>query len=154
LLIVLGLIYGKMAFSKDVRLILPVNSNNDIVTLTGNFTDVETENALEVEDWMTNNNNWLVNQYFTLAANAVELETENALEVEGWMTSTNNWSINKYIILAANATEMETENALEIEGWMTNINTWKLNTPAYCQHPSIGEKTPSVVESELCMFCD
>lgn len=78
----------------------------------------ETEEALEVENWMTNTNNF----YATVA---LEAETENAMELESWMTNANNF-------FSTVSLEAETEEKLEVENWMTNesnfYNTVSLET--------------------------
>jgi hypothetical protein len=78
----------------------------------------ETEEALELENWMTNENNFY-------ASVALEAETENALELESWMTNANNFFSTVNL-------ETETEEALEVENWMTNesnfYNTVSLET--------------------------
>jgi len=78
----------------------------------------ETEEALEMEAWMTNESNFY-------ASVALEAETENSMELESWMTNANNFFSNVNL-------EAETEEALEVENWMTNesnfYNTVSLET--------------------------
>jgi len=66
----------------------------------------ETEEALEMEAWMTNESNFC-------ASVALEDETENTMKLESWMTNTNNF-------FSTVSFEAETEEALEVENWMTN----------------------------------
>ncbi len=78
----------------------------------------ETEEAMEIENWMTNTNNFYVSV-------ALEAETENAMELESWMTNANNF-------FSTVSLEAETEETLEVENWMTNesnfYNTVSLQT--------------------------
>jgi hypothetical protein len=51
------------------------------------YFNVETEEALQVEEWMTDTN------FFGVLSVDVEEETEAALEVEAWMTDAKTWNI-------------------------------------------------------------
>ena len=80
------------------------------------YMETETEEALELKDWMTNEN------YFVPATFSVEEEAENPMELENWMTSDSYFgSFNYY-------DEVETEQPLELEGWMSNENYFSANT--------------------------
>ena len=77
----------------------------------------ETEEELEVENWMTNEINFAVLSSFTVE------ETEEALEVEDWMTNCQNWEVEERfpVYLAVS----ETEDELNVEGWMVCSLVWK-----------------------------
>jgi hypothetical protein len=104
------------------------------------FTFVETEEALEIENWMTNENNffasmnietevdealevegWMTKEsLFDGTSFYLEVETEEALEIENWMTETDYFGVRTIEI------ETETENSLELEAWMTDNKVWKM----------------------------
>jgi hypothetical protein len=67
--------------------------------------EVETEESLDVEDWMTNENTFNVNSMY------LEVETEESLEVEDWMTNENTFNVSFV---------EEIEEPLEVENWMIN----------------------------------
>lgn len=66
----------------------------------------ETEEPLEVENWMTN-----INNFFSTVS--LEAETEEILEIENWMINESNF----YNTISL---ETETEESLEVEEWMKN----------------------------------
>ena len=68
----------------------------------------EKEEMLAIESWMTNENNWLSNDYS---------EQENSLAIESWMTNDNYWSP-KAVIASEN------EDTLKVEAWMLNESLW------------------------------
>ncbi|QIA09346.1 hypothetical protein [Draconibacterium halophilum] len=75
--------------------------------------DVETEEALRLEDWMTDEAS------FDVYAQYVKTEQEEALEVEDWMideATFNHWSFQFAV---------EAELPLELEDWMTSDEVWK-----------------------------
>ena len=73
---------------------------------------VETEEALELEDWMTNEASFDVySQYF-------QMEQEEALEVETWMTDESTFGHWTFQF------SEETESQLEVEDWMTSDKVW------------------------------
>ncbi|MDX8338673.1 hypothetical protein SLH46_05735 [Draconibacterium sp. IB214405] len=74
----------------------------------------ETESALEVENWMTNES------FFDGMASYFKVETEEALEVEDWMQNTDYFGVPSVNI------EEETETGLELEAWMTDEKTWNI----------------------------
>ncbi|HSO87870.1 MAG TPA: hypothetical protein VLQ91_15040 [Draconibacterium sp.] len=76
--------------------------------------ETETETELELEDWMMNENN-------LTAALKIETETENPLEVEDWMTDESNF--NSFSALL----KTETESELVLEDWMTNEKIFNNN---------------------------
>ena len=74
--------------------------------------DVETEEALALEDWMTDEAS------FDVYTQYVQTEQEKALEVEAWMideATFNHWSFQF---------AEETESPLELEDWMTSDKVW------------------------------
>jgi len=80
------------------------------------YTKAETEEALNLEDWMTNDN------YFLPATFSMADEIESPLELESWMTSDN------YFDTFSNLNEVDAEKPLELESWMTNTNYFIINT--------------------------
>ena len=74
----------------------------------------ENETALELENWMVNENYWETSDNFEFVS-----ATDETLEVESWMTNENTWEPENKIDL-----ETETEEALALEPWMTNENIW------------------------------
>lgn len=76
--------------------------------------ETETETELELEDWMMNENN-------LTAALKIETETENPLQVEDWMTNESNF--NSFSALL----KTETESELVLEDWMTNEKIFNNN---------------------------
>lgn len=76
--------------------------------LLAEFSTVEAENPLELEEWMTNSNNF--------DAMAIEAERDNTLELESWMTNENVFNTKTLIL------ETEAETTLELEGWMLENN--------------------------------
>ncbi|WP_340114395.1 hypothetical protein [Maribellus mangrovi] len=74
--------------------------------------EVETEEALELEDWMTDENR------FDIYLHYFQTEQEEALELEDWMfdESTFNHSSFRFTV--------ETESQLELDGWMTSDKVW------------------------------
>lgn len=73
------------------------------------FLEVESEEALEIENWMMNENN-----FGTFIS--IEEEIESPLEVENWMTDENSFNPSNFELI------QETDNQLEIEDWMLNEN--------------------------------
>ncbi len=70
------------------------------------------EAALELENWMVNDNFWTTKEFVQL-----ENAKDETLVVESWMTSESTWELETTI-------QSETESALEFEPWMTNENIW------------------------------
>lgn len=73
------------------------------------YLETETEEELYIENWMTDGNN------FTTVFN-IATETENPLQVESWMTVENNFSALQAL------TVTETEAELATEDWMLTEN--------------------------------
>lgn len=76
------------------------------VSFTAEVTAAETEQSLEIESWMTNEN------LFNAKTDFLTTEAEKELVVEGWMTES------KYFTSNAFEANVDAEPALEIEGWM------------------------------------
>jgi len=76
------------------------------VSFTAEATAAETEQSLEIESWMTNEN------LFNAKTDFLTTEAERELVVEGWMTES------KYFTSNAFEATVDAEPALEIEGWM------------------------------------
>ena len=95
-----------VVFAVAMVLLSAVSANGYNLSAMNAYLAEETEEALELENWMTNENNF----YATVA---LEDETENAMELESWMTNNNNF----FSIVNL---EDETEEALEVENWMTS----------------------------------
>ena len=74
--------------------------------------DVETEEALKVEGWMTDRAS------FDVYSQYLQLEQEEALKVEDWMIDDKTFDHWSFLF-----TE-ETESPLELEDWMTSDKVW------------------------------
>jgi len=70
------------------------------------------EAALELENWMVNDNLWKTKELVKF-----ENAEDETLVMESWMTAESTWELK-------NTVELETETALEFEPWMTNENIW------------------------------
>lgn len=101
----------------------------------------ETEEPMNLEAWMTNENNidgytsslepetekemtienWMMDENSFTSMLSIEAETENPLQIESWMTDENNFSS-----LTA-LTVTETEAKLATENWMLNENIFGNN---------------------------
>lgn len=116
------------------------NANNSFVSNTykRSFTSAETfaaylvnetDEPLNVEDWMTNEN---AVEGFSAT---LETETETELVVEDWMMNNNSFKTNLVI-------ETETENALHLENWMTD----EINFNSFSALLKIDTETELVLE--------
>lgn len=85
------------------------------------FVEDEIENPLELEDWMTNETRFDANSMY------FEVETEETLELENWMTSENYFGNSAFQIIE------ETDNELELEDWMLKDDLF--NTTEESEHP-------------------
>lgn len=72
----------------------------------------ETEEALEIESWMTNE------IYLNTNALTITDEADEALNLEDWMMTNSNFRNNMFVITD------ETEAGLEIESWMLNTDSF------------------------------
>lgn len=79
------------------------------------FLEEEAEEAMELEDWMTNESN------FATATFVMEEAVESPLEIEEWMTDADNFSVSTLSL------DIATEESLEIEGWMVNNKYFEVN---------------------------
>ena len=86
---------------------------NENYFLTGLNYETEVENSLELEAWMVNEN------LFT-GLTAFNVETEAALELEDWMTNQDFFGVRTV------ETEVEPEAELQLESWMTDTKTWRI----------------------------
>ncbi len=87
----------------------PTNKTSDSAALV--LLEVESEDALEMENWMIDDEIFGVLSF--------EVEVEEPLELEEWMSSENYFRIPDSDALA------EKEVDLEIESWMTDGKIWK-----------------------------
>lgn len=103
---------------------------NDANTFSA-FLEVESEETLDVEDWMMNENNFS-------AGNSFEVEIESPLDIETWMTDDNYFNPSTFQFIE------ETDNELEIEDWMLNDNllsaTNNIEQPLELEDWMISEK--------------
>jgi len=74
---------------------------------TAVYSEVESEEALKVEDWMVNEA--IFSSYYN-----IEIETEAPMAVESWMTDENLFNTPMSVAV------VETEPKLEVENWMVN----------------------------------
>ncbi len=75
---------------------------------------IETEETLEIENWMVSDNIWDSGTTYIF-----EKANEIYLELESWMTEDSIWETNKTI-----NTDTEIEKELTIAPWMVNENIW------------------------------
>lgn len=87
----------------------------------------ETEEPLQLEDWMLNEDN-----FSNLVHN--EAETEGSLEIEAWMTKESNFDVNSFNF------EVETEEELSLEGWMLDENLFNVNQKSSSIAPKKNNK--------------
>ena len=78
------------------------------------YFEEETEQNLQLEDWMVNDNLFYIN------TNWVNVETEPALQLEDWMMNQDLFNVKALEI------SNETESPLLMEDWMTNTKIWKI----------------------------
>ena len=89
------------------------NETSDSKSTTANFNLIllenETEPALEMEDWMHDDN------YFGIAEIQITEESEIGLEIEEWMLDENLFQVKE-----------NAESPLELETWMTSEKIWEI----------------------------
>lgn len=95
-----------------------------------------TENALEVENWMVDDRVWNADDFLPLEMEAaflfepelaLEVETEETLEVENWMVADETFGMEPALLMKLEtALEIENEEALEIEDWMINDKNFNM----------------------------
>ncbi len=131
-------------FMVDLKPVSTANENTaanmmDASTLAA-YMETETEETLELEDWMINDN------YFTPATVSMEVDSESPMELENWMTNDNyfgsfssmfevdserpmelkSWMTDgKYFVSNVITFENETEKPLQLENWMVDNKFWK-----------------------------
>lgn len=86
--------------------------NTSLTNSYSAYLEPETEEPLELEEWMTNTT------YFSTSA-ILETETEKPLELEAWMTNEN------YFGQSTLHFDEEVELPLELEDWMLNENYFR-----------------------------
>ena len=91
------------------HIISKAHSNTD-------FFIVESEDELEVEDWMTKSDCFSPYSFIN------NVDSENMLEVEDWMINSRCFDINPNIPRFPN----ELEKRLEVESWMVESKVWNL----------------------------
>lgn len=136
-------------FNEIALAMVESNSETNEVSTDANafvaLLDIETEDALELEDWMTNETNfsttfsieeeiesplaledWMTdNTYFPASSLSIEIETEAALEVESWMIDENNFAVKDNFNKVRNfALINESDSELELETWITDDKIW------------------------------
>ena len=89
------------------------NESSDSESDSGSFNfvllETEEEPALEIEDWMHNDN------YFGFAGIEITEETEISLELEDWMLEDNLFQVDE-----------SNEAPLKLEAWMTSEKVWNM----------------------------
>ena len=95
----------KTSLESDYSEILRISSNDKILL------EVETEEALEVENWMLDADLFEVHLF--------SVETEEPLELEEWMYNEN------YFLIPGKDTLVENHENLELESWMIDSKIWK-----------------------------
>jgi len=126
-------------------------TNNNFGTSTmkaNNFTEAnaiaayfvkETEEPLQLEDWMTDANRFA-------PTFIIETENEIPLEVESWMLNEKTFDFNSINV------EIETEEPMSVEGWMVDEKTFsnggKESSVAETQNDSRTISTKTFVYSE------
>ena len=133
------LLVGNVNANGTVKETMITTNNTEIKSSLELFaTETATEETLELEKCMTNNNvwdleineniesalaleNWMVNENVWHKGESVSVETvsEEALELENWMTNHKVWHTNHKISF-----DLETEESIIIEDWMTSENIW------------------------------
>lgn len=86
------------------------------------FLEPETEEALQLENWMIDESNFTT--FFS-----IDEEIENPLNLEDWMTNEALFNTNSIYL------EVETEGALELENWMTDANNFEVSTIQVIEEP-------------------
>jgi len=126
-----GVKHLAMLTSRNINLPINIFSKTTGLTSTGSIAAYlvkETEEPLNVEDWMLNENNFST---FT----EMETEAENPMEIESWMLNEKTFSLNSLFI------ETETDEQLKLEDWM-------LNESGFSGVELIEEETESPLEVE------
>lgn len=96
----------------ELAMVVEITNYNQVENSAYNFDKLltqETEEALELENWMIDESN-----FTTLFS--IDEESESPLNVEDWMTDETLFTANSFYI------EVETEETLNLENWMTDAN--------------------------------
>ncbi len=113
--------------------------------LYAEYSAVEPEESLELEDWMTSEavftshyiyeteaevktelENWMSNEnYFNVTSSSPTIETESELELENWMVNDELFNPENKIYSASNFVFKNVEEPeLKVETWMTDTKVW------------------------------
>lgn len=117
-----GYIYNDKYEETGFAYLVKPNSMGEVNTgfnMSSEFFMVETENELELEEWMLDE----VSFNFMLMYSTAE--AEESLEVEEWMLNEKCFGIQEIESTASYEKEIETE--LELENWMLADNVWELH---------------------------
>ena len=130
-------LFEKISFNKNPLAMIHTSTKTSLESITVNtfaaLKETETEDALQLEDWMMNENNFSTNAL-------VETETESPMELESWMTDESIFDAHSAYL------EVETEDALKLESWMTNESNF--SNPTY----QFTEATEKALELEKWML--
>ena len=97
----------------------------------------ETEEALELENWMIDESNFTT--FFS-----IEEEIDNPLNLENWMTNEVLFNANSIYL------KIETEETLQLENWMTDANNFEVSTPQVIEESDTELKIESwMLKDEL-----
>ena len=77
--------------------------------------EAESESSMEIEDWMLNEN------YFHANSFSLEIENETEMKLEDWMKNENIFNGYSFSL------ETETDNEMLLEDWMTNESIFNVN---------------------------
>lgn len=107
---------------------LSANNNVNPDHITPNVIEVtsEKEEALNIEEWMTNDALWNHNNSLSIEAWMTDdnlWNHDNSLAIEEWMTNDKLWTKANFNTIN---TTIEKEVPLTIQNWMTNDNLWSL----------------------------
>ncbi len=109
-------IVSKILFATLFTLLVAGNINaKGAEAGTASSLENEQETALEVENWMVNENRWI----FLTNTIVLEAEAEKELFLEDWMTNETFW--------ISNDLETENEQEMNLEPWMYNANYWRVD---------------------------
>jgi hypothetical protein len=99
-------IANAQGISAFIAMLSPAASltNTSLELISDMKTTAETDNNLEVEEWMSNDNYWTGS------------EQDNQLNIENWMSNENYWGVNE--------NEEVSDSPLTIQNWMTSNNYW------------------------------
>ena len=91
--------------------------------MPGNISVVETEDALKLEPWMTDES------YFNTTSIESSVESDKALQLENWMIDNKYFNTENATKKSDNSSvspeNIEKEGNLELQTWMTDSRIWK-----------------------------